>query len=113
MRQLFSAVGYLHSHEIIHRDIKPENIFFDNKIDYDIKLCDLNTAVNGANKRNQSDLVGTPYYIAPEVLYGSYDIQSDIWSLGVIMYLLLIGKPPFDGRNDKEVVKKVIKGQWD
>ena len=78
MRQLFSAVGYLHNHNIAHRDIKPENSLFDNKNDLDIKISDLGTAINMnpndiCKNERLTELVGTPYYIAPEVLLGNYD----------------------------------------
>lgn len=54
---------------------------------------------------------GTAYYIAPEVVLTGYDEKCDIWSLGVILYILLSGKPPFDGKDDKEIIKKVKKGE--
>ena len=54
---------------------------------------------------------GTAYYIAPEVLTTSYDEKCDVWSIGVLMHILLSGKPPFDGKDDKEIIKKVKKGE--
>jgi calcium-dependent protein kinase len=57
--------------------------------------------------------LGTAYYIAPEVLSGSYNELCDIWSIGVILYILLTGDPPFDGKDDKEIIKKVRMGFYD
>ena len=56
---------------------------------------------------------GTPYYIAPEVLKKEYDSKCDIWSAGVILFILLCGYPPFNGRNDTEIMKNVLKGKFD
>ena len=61
------------------------------------------------NKKMQHTF-GTPYYIAPEVLAGDYNEKCDVWSCGVIMYVLLSGKTPFDGANDAEVLQNVMKG---
>lgn len=57
--------------------------------------------------------LGTSYYIAPEVLDTCYDSKCDIWSIGVIMFMLLTGKPPFNGQNDKQIIKSVRAGEYD
>ena len=60
-----------------------------------------------------STIVGTPFYVAPEVISGSYDIKCDYWSLGVMMYMLLCGKPPFYGNNNKKIFSAIKKGIYD
>jgi len=59
------------------------------------------------------DRYGTSYYIAPEVLFEEYDEKCDMWSIGIILYILLTGKPPFDGADDKQIIKKVRHGRYD
>ena len=95
--QMINAMKYLHSHRIIHRDLKLGNLFLNDKME--IKLGDFGLATklefDGERKRT---ICGTPNYIAPEVLEGKggHSYEVDIWSLGVIIYTLLVGKPPFE-----------------
>lgn len=113
MQQLFSAVAYLHDNNIIHRDLKPENILLEEKHDYlNIKLIDFGTAVLHHGNERVRGAIGTAYYIAPEVVMGSYDKKCDLWSCGIIMYILLSGCPPFEGDSDREIVEKVKKGKY-
>lgn len=93
--------------------MKPENILYETeKEDSPIKIIDFGTSrvFNPSEKMNQK--FGTPYYIAPEVLKKKYDEKCDIWSIGVIMYILLCGYPPFNGQNDKVIMEKVAKGAY-
>ena len=60
-----------------------------------------------------STIVGTPYYVAPEIISGSYDISCDYWSLGVMMYMMLCGKPPFYSKNNKKIFALIKKGKYD
>lgn len=72
-----------------------------------LKVTDFGTATHFKSGQKFSALVGTPYYVAPEVVNGSYDEKSDIWSVGVILYVILSGAPPFSGRNEREILEKV------
>lgn len=112
MRQLFSCVSYLHSKNICHRDLKPENILFDEKSDYmGLKLIDFGSACF-FNEKHMKEGMGTAYYIAPEVLKNNYTEKCDVWSAGVILFILLTGAPPFSGDNNKEIFKSVLKGSY-
>jgi len=111
MKQILSAVNHCHKNKIVHRDLKPENILLESKkADSIIKIIDFGTssAYNPDKKLNQK--FGTPYYIAPEVLKKRYDEKCDVWSCGVIMYILLCGFPPFNGKTDNEILQSVLKG---
>ena len=113
MSKILSAIKHLHEHEICHRDLKPENFLFsDDTPDAEIKLIDFGLSKRfGTNinpKVKMQTIVGTPYYVAPEVLKGIYDEACDIWSLGIILYIFLCGYPPFEGDNNKEIFKNVL-----
>jgi calcium-dependent protein kinase len=108
IKQLLSAISYCHSKKVSHRDLKPENILIDNKETLQIKLIDFGTSQRFEDEENMELVLGTAYYIAPEVLKGHYDEKCDIWSIGVILYILLSGEPPFPGSDDKEILKSVV-----
>lgn len=119
MKQILSAVAYLHSFNIIHRDLKPENMLVENRSknrrgeeEINIKIIDFGTC-NFIEKNSKLSLkVGSPYYIAPEVLARNYNEKCDIWSCGVILYVLLVGYPPFSGNSTEDLLKNVSKGQY-
>ena len=119
-KQLVSAISYCHNINIVHRDLKPENILFVNDdINSPIKIIDFGFSKEFNNKnsknkqKNMSSKVGTVYYISPEILQGNYNELCDIWSCGVILYIILCGYPPFQGNNDKEIYKSIQSGKVD
>jgi len=118
--QILSGVGHLHSKNIVHRDLKPENLLLSSKeTNADIKVTDFGLSKIFANGEimQMDKAVGTPGYLAPEVLtlldtgipYGK---EVDLWGIGVILYILLCGFPPFFGDSDDDVYDKIIENDW-
>lgn len=109
MRQILDGVEYLHNHHIIHRDLKLGNFFLTK--DMQVKIGDFGLAAyikhDGERKKT---ICGTPNYIAPEVLFDSengHSYEVDVWSLGVVMYTLLVGRPPFQTQEVKAIYKRI------
>ena len=114
MKQVLSAICYSHQNNIVHRDLKPENILLDDKgSDLTIKIIDWGCAKSFKKNEKMTNADGTPYYIAPEVLEGNYDEKCDVWSCGVILYIMLCGYPPFNGETDDDILVAVKKGKFD
>merc|ERR1719454_2050797 len=115
MQQIIRAIYYLHENHVCHRDLKPENFLFTTKEPLEkcaLKIIDFGLACKFDQNSVLSTKAGTPYYVAPQVLAGKYDHLSDLWSCGVIMYVLLCGYPPFFGETDAEVLSKVRLGNF-
>ena len=108
-QQIMSAIAYCHDNGIAHRDLKPENILYINKgecINESIKVIDFGLSRIFHDKKMNTK-VGTPYYVAPEVLLKKYNEKCDIWSAAVILYMILSGEIPFNGENDKEIYNAI------
>ena len=116
MSQILKAVCYCHGMNIVHRDLKPENILIVKRMKngmHPIKIIDFGTAKIFSKEKRETLLIGSAYYIAPEVLDRNYTEKCDLWSCGVIMYILLTGRPPFGGNTDMEIMQKIKQGKFD
>lgn len=114
MQNMFRAIYYMHQCHYTHRDLKPENFIFTTKEAIEksvLKLIDFGLAREFQPEQVLTTKAGTPYYVAPQVLAGKYDHMADMWSLGVIMYVMLCGYPPFYGESDQEVLDEVRQGK--
>ena len=110
---LLKAVLFLHYNNIIHRDIKPENIVFIENGNYNaLKLIDFGLSIK-QNKEKYNRKVCTPYYMSPEMIKGKSVYASDVWSMGVILFILVTGKKPFIGKNKDEIFNKINSGEYD
>lgn len=113
MFQIISAVNYLHLNNIVHRDIKPENLLLTSTSpNSSLKLIDFGTSLICDPLKKLSQVAGTPYYIAPEILKGTYDEKCDIWSCGVILYMMLSGTIPFQGEDREELFSNILLGTF-
>jgi len=113
VKQILEAVQYMHSNGIAHRDLKPENLLCSGPANEIIKVTDFGLSKDFGEATLQTSC-GTPDYVAPEVLRGApYDNSVDLWSIGVITYILLCGFPPFYGNSDQEIFEKILKAEYD
>merc|ERR1712087_730767 len=115
---MLKAIQYLHEQNIVHRDLKPENfVFATTANDANIILIDFGCAKKVEDDKEYKDLVGTVYYLAPELAAQSSRVSktgkvlkcADIWSIGVITYVMLTGRPPFKGKTNKDIFTRIIK----
>ena len=126
MEQIVSAIAYCHEKGICHRDLKPQNVLFCDEspnspikvVDFGISkifdpsLTELQKDIHGENKLKKMDSqIGTLFFISPEIIKGSYNEKCDIWSLGIILYYLLSGCPPFEGGNDNILIEQILESK--
>ena len=110
---LLKAVLFLHHNNIVHRDIKPENILFSVPGDFNaLKLIDFGLSIQ-KNAKNENRRVGTPYYMSPEMIHGNFVYESDMWSIGVILFIMVTGKQPFRAHDKEGVFEKILNGKYD
>ncbi|KAH9736557.1 calcium-dependent protein kinase 13 [Citrus sinensis] len=109
-----AAAALCHKHGVIHRDLKPENFLFANKKENSpLKAIDFGLSIFFKPGERFSEIVGSPYYMAPEVLKRNYGPEIDIWSAGVILYILLCGVPPFWAESEQGVAQAILRGLID
>lgn len=112
---ILEAVGYMHENNVAHRDLKPENLLLVSKSDdSEVKIADFGFAKKVYAECTLSTQCGTPGYVAPEILQGDkYDQRADMWSVGVILYILLGGYPPFIENTQRELFRKIKRGAYE
>ena len=110
MKQIIGAIEYCHNNGITHRDLKPENLLYlkeGSEEDNPLKIADFGLSQSFNLKKMLTSKVGTSYYVPPEILAGNYTEKCDIWSAGIILYILLSGEPPFNGPNDETIFARI------
>ncbi|XP_023032079.2 myosin light chain kinase, smooth muscle isoform X3 [Drosophila willistoni] len=114
LRQVCEGVAYMHSQSVVHLDLKPENIMCHTRTSHQIKIIDFGLAQRLDTKAPTRVLFGTPEFIPPEIIgYEPIDFQSDMWSVGVICYVLLSGLSPFMGDSDVETFSNITRADYD
>ncbi|RRT53743.1 hypothetical protein BHE74_00011894 [Ensete ventricosum] len=110
MLQILNVVAFCHLQGVVHRDLKPENFLFTSK-DENSQLKAIDFGLSDFVKPDErlNDIVGSAYYVAPEVLHRSYSTEADVWSIGVIAYILLCGSRPFWARTESGIFRAVLK----
>ncbi|GAA0176090.1 non-receptor serine/threonine protein kinase [Lithospermum erythrorhizon] len=114
IKTIVGVVEACHSLGVVHRDLKPENFLFsNNQEDATLKTIDFGLSDFYKPGETFTDVVGSPYYVAPEVLRKSYGPEADVWSAGVILYILLCGVPPFWAETERGIFRQILLGKLD
>jgi len=114
MKTIISAIAHCHDRNIVHRDLKPENIVFRTESHEQLVIIDFGDAKVIDEEEIYEDFVGTAFYLAPECVRnrtGAELKKSDMWTIGVICYVLLTGRPPFYGTDNKEILRRIIRAK--
>jgi len=114
MKQVFKALAYCHSKGIVHRDMKLENVIFTEDESMKVKIIDFGSACKLEDAKTEGgNRIVTAYYVSPEVIQKSVILdKNDVWSCGVMLFILLCGYPPFRGKTEQEILDKIVKGQY-
>ncbi|CAN6807286.1 unnamed protein product [Brassica oleracea] len=113
-KTILEVVKVCHEHGVIHRDLKPENFLFSNGTETaQLKAIDFGLSINFKHGQRFNEIVGSPYYMAPEVLRRDYGPEIDVWSAGVILYILLCGVPPFWAETEEGIAHAIVRGHID
>lgn len=111
LRQICTGLAFLHSKQCLHGDLKPDNFLFVTPAkDSPLRIIDFGMSKFVKRRQYFHSLRGTPYYIAPEVIKGQYNEACDMWSFGVVMFVMLFGYPPFHADSDQEIFRQVLEG---
>lgn len=110
VEQILNVVAFCHLQGVVHRDLKPENFLFATREeDAPLKVIDFGLSDFVRPDQRLNDIVGSAYYVAPEVLHRSYNVEGDMWSIGVITYILLCGSRPFWSRTESGIFRSVLR----
>nr|XP_027115761.1 calcium-dependent protein kinase 24-like [Coffea arabica] len=113
-KSILEVVKLCHKHGVIHRDLKPENFLFANTSENSpLKAIDFGLSIFFQPGQHFCEIVGSPYYMAPEVLRRNYGSEVDVWSAGVILYILLCGVPPFWAESEEGIAHAIVRGEID
>ena len=116
MLQMIQAVQYMHGNFVIHRDLKLGNLFLDKNVSIKVGDFGLATRLETEDEKRQT-ICGTPNYIAPEVIQGSkeergHSFEVDVWSMGVILFTILVGKPPYEAKDVKSTYQRILANEY-